>query len=259
MSTLVRRAINRRPRLRISQRKESLDLLFVFEGSIPDALKEEYHRTHHVLRKAKQKDKKAWTKILRKAYLGKGSEKGKRIQRGLHQYLHQLLVRALLILLEQAQGTEKSYPGIEEEIRLLREVASGKRGHPKSKRRQKRDAIRLARLYEALRPEIAALKKFVHGLKDDRLTGEAAEKAFKYKWLRHVIHGAALKNLPTISSSGVGRESHLTGKWQVWQLTVGVMYEQQDPKRFMPNTIAKYISMGKSLLVKKKTQAKKPA
>jgi hypothetical protein len=263
MSSLVRLAINERPRLgKVHQRTKSLELTFVFKASIPSALSEQYPMVHKFLRSTQKEDKKVWTKILRSAYLEKHSSKGKRIRRGLQQYLHLLLKRALLTLLEQAQGTDKTYPGIEKEIGLLREVLSGKRGHPKSKRRQKKDAIRFARLYKKLKPEVTTLRKFgdQYASKDNRVVGQAVEKAFKYKWLGHVIHGTALKHLPTNTSSNVSRESHLTGEWQAWQLTVGVMYEQQDPsKRFEPNTIAKYISIGRRLLREKKLPNKPAA
>jgi len=259
MSGLVRRALNKRPSLSaIRQQPDSLELVFTCEGSIPLALKEEYPCMRRFLRGAKKEYKKAWTRVLRRAYVGRESPKGKRIRRGFHQYVHELLERALLVLVEQAQALAKSDPGIEEEIRQLREIATGKRGYPKSRRRQHREAIRFAGQYEKLKPQVNALRKFVnkHGSQDDKVVGEAAQKALKYKWLRHVIHGTALKHLPT-NSSLVKSKSHLAEDWQAWQLTVAVMYEQQQdsPKRFEPNTINKYVSIGRQLL-KKKNQAK---
>ena len=263
MINLVRSAINKRPRLSaLHQTAESLEIVFVCEGSVPAALQEEYPLVHRVLRSSQPKGGKAWTKILRKAYRGKESNKGKSIRRGLHQYVHELLERALLIVLESAQGTEESYPGIDEEIRQLREIATGKRGHPKSTRRQERDAIRFAQRYQKLKPEVTKLHKFVHdhGSSDDHLVGRAAEKALKYEWLDVVTRGNALGHLPTNGSGTAKSESRLTGKWQPWQLAVGVMHEQQgDQKRFESNTILKYVSLGKSHLKKKKTPNKAAA
>ena len=247
----VRSAINKRPRLSaLHQTADSLELIFVCEGSVPAALQEEYPLVHRVLRSSQPKGGKAWTKILRKAYLETSSENGKRIRRGLELFLHQLLQHALLILVERARAAEKDFPGIEKELVLLDEIARGRRGHVKTTRRQRKDAKRLARRYEELKPEVTELHKSVHdhGSNDD-LVRQAAEKALKYEWLGADTLGNALKHLPTNGSGTAKSEERLTGEWQPWQLTVGVMYEEQgEQKRFGPNTIYKYVSKGRSYL-----------
>ena len=256
MGDLVRRALQKRPHLHIQKHRKSLDFVFTFEGSFPRALREENPRLYSFLFRPRKKGD--WVNVLSKAYNSRSaSGKGqKSVRLSLRFWLNRLLLNALDILLHNAKNKKdkgKQYNNdIQKELETLKTFLRRKPGPHMYPRRQERDAIRFATRYEELKPQAKKLKAFVKSQKekDEKALGRDAEKELRFQWLSYVTKGEALQHLPTINNNPETKSSTLNRKWAAWQLSVGVIYCEEE-KRLGPNTIYKYILLGKKRLRKR--------
>jgi hypothetical protein len=266
MSDLVRRALQKRPHLQIKKHRDSLDFIFKFEGSVTRALREDHPRLYRIL--FEPRTKRSWTNTLMLAYHGNGSERDKKsVKQWLRFWLNRIFVNAFDVLLDRAisenlSKEDRAY--LEKQVEIHKNLLRRKSGPRKSKRRQKEDAIRLARRHLRLVPQVRSLKAFVlrQQTDDERVLREAAEKTFRFQWLRHVTQGAALQHLPTINNDPTTTRSHLNGGWSAWQLSVGIIYCEEEVLKgrttLQPNTIYKYINRG-NILSKKRMSGRSPA
>jgi hypothetical protein len=254
MADLVRHALQKRPHLRIENHRNSLDFIFKFEGSVTRALRNEHPKLYRILFEPKKS--KSWTDILMLAYHSEASGQDKKtVKQWLRFWLNRIFVNAFDVLLSRAafenlSQEDKDY--VEKEIAIHRKFLRRKSGRRKSNRRQEQDAIRFARRHSQLIPQVRMLEAFVskRRLDDEKGLGQAAENQFQFEWLHHVIKGEALKHLPTINNNPASATSMLNGNWAPWQLSVGILYCEEE-KHLEPNTIYKYILLGKTLLRKK--------
>lgn len=118
-----------------------------------------------------------------------------------------------------------------------------------------RRAMRLARRYKILHPQVLKLREFIKTHPDrnnEAALRSAIEKKFTARWIVHVTKGNALQNLPDVP--GYGRSTDTLGKLKEWtarQLAVGIICceESETTPRLNATTIMEdYIPLGNRLL-----------
>lgn len=266
MGDRVRRALQKRPHLRIEKHRNSLDFVFKFEGSVTRALREEHPQLYRIIFEPRKN--KSWTDVLMLAYHSEASGQDKKtVKQWLRFWLNRIFVNAFDVLLSRATSENLSKEDrdyVEKQIAIHKDLLKRKSGPPRSQQRQEQDAIRFARRHAQLMPQVRMLKAFLlrQKMDDEKVLGQAAENEFQFEWLHHVTQGTALQHLPTIDNDPTTTKSQLNGRWTARQLSVGIIYCKEEALqgriRLQPNTIYRYINRG-NVLLKKRTPAPKPA
>jgi hypothetical protein len=266
MGDRVRRALQKRPHLRVEKHQNSLHFIFKFEGSVTRALREEHPRLYRILFNRRKRNN--WPHILKLAYHSKAyGQDGKTVKQWLRLWINRIFVNAFDVLLSRALSEnlgkeDRDY--VEKEIAFYKTLLKRKPGPPISHRRQEQDAIRFAKSHSQLMPQVRMLKAFLlrQKMDDDKALGQAAENKFRFEWLHHVTQGTALQHLPTIDNDPTTTKSQLNGRWTARQLSVGIIYCKEEALkgriRLQPNTIYRYMNNG-NVLLRKTTPAPKPA
>jgi hypothetical protein len=197
------------------------------------------------------------SKVLVRAY-GSAVHKGKPIKKEVGTLLRGILVRALQILLEEHKDKfHQDKTQVNEEQTLLRKGVI-KTGPQRDERKREQIAIRLARRYRELLPQLREMRRFIEGkeflLKATELPTEIARK-FQYSWIPFITNGRALNHrlpIPGHDSSIVALSSK---GWTVRQLAVGIILceERDRDAKFRPGPVTiyeKYIAFGNRLIGK---------
>src|ERR1700688_3494324 len=101
MGDRVRRALQKKPHLRVEKHQNSLHFIFKFEGSVTRSLREEDPRLYRIL--FQQREIKYWTDVLMLAYHRKASEQdGKTVKQWLRLWLNRIFINACDVLLNKA-------------------------------------------------------------------------------------------------------------------------------------------------------------
>lgn len=258
MGDRVRRALQKKPHLRVEKHQDSLHFIFKFEGSVTRALREERPRLYRILFSRRKSN--YWTDVLQLAYHSKVSgPDGKTVKQWLRLWLNRIFINAFDVLLSKAISENLSKEDrdyVEKEIAFHKTLLKRKHGPPISQRRQEQDAIRFAQSHLQLMPQVKMLRAFVSRQKadDNKALGETVENEFRFEWLHHVTRGTALQHLPTIDGDSTTSKSQLNGSWTARQLSVGIIYCKEEALkgrvRLQPNTIYRYINKGNVLLKK---------
>ena len=194
-----------------------------------------------------------------KAY-GTAKYDGEPVKKRMRFLLREVMVGALLILLEKNKEVFQLDENTvkEEQLNLRKGVV--KSGPPRRERKRERTAKRLATRYVELLPKVREIRKFVEdeesSLSDTELRAAILRK-FQDPWVSLITSGCALKNLLPIPDHDSEIETLSSKGWTARQLTVGIIVCEEKVRRpefsLGPTTIyEKYIALGKQLIAEQK-------
>jgi hypothetical protein len=242
----------RLPHFRVHADSKSTSFIFHFPFSIPEKLK---RRSVAAYSRLFPDGKKGWPELLVKAYKVTHHD-GKSIKNRVGLLLEKIVTEAFLILLEEHKDAFHQDPAkVAEEQELLKKrlIRTGPRP---DERKRNQTAIRLAKRYNELLPEVRGIKEFVKKkeslLEDTELRAEIA-RTFRYTWTRFITNGCVLNNLLPIAGHESRIETFSSEKWTVRQLRVGIMVCEESASRpearLGPTTLyEKYILPGNELI-----------
>ncbi len=199
---------------------------------------------------------KGWASVLVKAY-GTSLRDDKPIKKEFGSLLREVVVRALQILLEEHKDRfHQDESKVTEEKTSLR-AGVIKTGPAIDERKRIKTAIRLAKRYKELLPQVKEIRRFIEqsesSLKDSELRA-AIDRTFQYSWIKFITNGCALNNLLPIPGHDARVETISIEQWTARQLRVGIIVCEElathPEARLGPTTVyEKYILPGNELIL----------
>jgi hypothetical protein len=254
----VTRLVWQTPEFEVRQTDNSTEFVHRLGFLVPERVRTKQVATFTMLFSTQTIDIKS---ELEGAY-ARASYKGIPVARLVDTALRSVLTEALSEIFMKAKKSKDPHAKYMKGGRKTFAKAARPRRLPKTEFRNQR-AIRLARLYERLVPQVKQIYSWVAALDDRTNESELREKLeerFSWPWIAHVTRGEALQNLPEIP--GYSRTTDTLGglEWTVRQLTVGVICCIEHRRRALPSLNAttileEYIPLGRKLL--KKSRASK--
>jgi hypothetical protein len=243
-----------KPAFRVKETHSSTEFTHRLNFLIPEAIQEQDHSVFTMLFEVQPVDLPG---EIQKAY-GRIKYKGLPIDELFHRALRKVFTEALFRVFIRAKKSGDPYAKyLKGGRKRFQDAATAKRTRQEEFRIKR--AIRLARLYEKLRPFAERVLGFLHDQGqtcDQQELKRELEENFLKPWIIHVTSGKALQNLPDIpghdSQSLLHRPSCTTR-----QLAVGIIwsieYESGVQPSLSPNTIIEfYIPLGRRHLSKGK-------
>ena len=231
---------------------------FIFSVPVQSQFRQKSPSVYRSLFEAK---KTTWTSALENAYPETwiGRKRPKLLKDYINTLLYRLFYEGLLILNADTEGLTGDYAKFKSDFAVNFRAASPRTPGRPSRPDKDQTAIRLARRYAALLPQLKKLRNFVDRLKrngvTENLLGVEVRKAFRDDWITFVTSGRVFEKLSGFSSRG-GTEIAVTlgGKWAPWQATVGLIHCEEETcdtnDGLSVVTIYKQIMAGKKLIAK---------
>lgn len=235
-----------RPKFDIRETEGTTEFVFRLKFNIPKRIKDSHEAAYEFLFTDTRAD---WKRTFKLAY-SRTRHGGKKAKRQFDILLYKVFVQALVILAEKAKASGELYADLIKLEPTLLVVESRRKRRPR-KQAYRRKAIRLAKRYKQLKPQVDKLRKFVKnasGSMDENTLRAEAERCFRSEWILHVTQGGALKNLLPIPGYTASVESLGRLNWTVRQLTFGIMVCEEEARApatpLKAVTIDKYIREG---------------
>jgi hypothetical protein len=253
----------RSPTFEIREVADATEFVHSLPFLLPKKLKKLNHAAFYTLFVAQEVNVKA---VIEKAYQ-KSKYKGKLVSSLLDPILRRVFQNAMADIFTKAKTSGDRHASlIKGDKRSFAKYARPRRIRDANRRSL---AVRFARRYAVVRPEIVRLRKFVKGFdqqKDNSELKQALEKDFKARWIRCVTEGNALRFIPAVPGyerlpfSGIANlKDNITElrtlDWTARQLTVGILAEDKrsNPTKLKPKTILEiYIPLGNRILCSRK-------
>lgn len=215
----------RLPRFSVHSGRESTDFKFQLPFSIAKELK---RRNLAVYCRLFPNGKQGWANALANAY-GIARDKGKPVKSRIGFLLKKVVVEAVARLLEKhKEAFQQDQAMLSEAQESLRKTVI-KTGPAIDDRKLRKTAIRLAKRYDELLPQVKELRKFIEeseaSLNDSALR-TAIDRAFQYPWIKFITNGCAMKNFPSIpgyDSAIEWDEKREEIVMQIWRETIRVL------------------------------------
>lgn len=253
----LRKIINKRPHLKINSRGHSLRLTFEFQASIPHTLRKKAPQLCDALLGVKEHQ--AWVDTLLKVHSHSLVKKEKAAKVWLRRGFRKLLLDALSHLLAKSKVVGKKYePSTKKQFDAIEQFRRKRLPVHNRRHGQKKDALAFANRHKELLPQVTDLRNFIADHRELpepelRLEIEKHPTFGKRGWLRLVTRGNALQHMPVRRDYHEPATTDLKGNWTSWQLSVGIIYCEEEAKvsrmRLSPNTIYyKYILCGNRII-----------
>jgi hypothetical protein len=249
----IAKAVNeiwRVPKFTAHRTKDLTEFVFSLPYSIPRELE---RRNLTAYGRLFPTGRKGLSKVFVKAYRS-ALRDGRPVKKETEALLREVVVRALQILLEEHKDVfHQDQTQITEEQTMLRKgvIKSGPRS---DERHRNRKAIRLAKRYKEILPDVKKIWHFVNERKvlSDPVLKDEIDRAFPLKWVSFITRGAALTNLLPIA----GHESRIRSlheRWTPRQLAVGILVCEEQTRtpgiRLGASTMYdEYILLGNNLI-----------